>query len=455
MVQFRRGEAGGKHEALFHGMQHAISDSELWQEGPFGQRVIIVVTDEPGTHDWDAKPSRMEGLYAEDSAARYLSTREDIEKLGYDAGPTVQASAEGDLISVWSIFTGEENLYHKFKHGGLDEDGIRRVGGVMGSPPFVGREEWNQRTLWWDFEADSSLVEARIQLFTKVIAEALHEEQRRIVGMALALERCGIRPEECGGQATSGGSPAGVVLTSGQIAKILASLAGGDVSLEELKQFTETGFVQGAVRAKDRGRLTGWRQAIMLSDYQADRYAQHLGTIKAAIVRGHFSGSCANQGYDFLRLMFFIRDVLDEPLTSKDSITHRYAAPHGCDRVADILSDLGGDTPSRIFRLPRFVPVFDDNIFSLPFEDLLDRARDDIDELYEELEEFTWKVNCIEAIRASGHLLPADALDPDNQNVEEVCADVSPTALPSYNWSVRLSTRYGGRYVFLPVELLP
>ena len=457
MVKFREGKAGGRYEALFHGMQRVIADSRLWQEGPFGQRVIIVVADEPGTHTRDKNPSQMERIYVEDSAERYLSTRVDVERLGYDAGPTVRASTEGDLVSVWSIFTGDEDKYEKFKNGGIDEEemGRPRVGGVIGMPPFVGQAEWDKRILWRDFETDSSLVEARLKQFTEVIAEALQEEQRRIVGMALALERCGVRPEECGGQATSSGSPAGVVLTSGQITKILASLAYENISLDELRKFTETGFVRGVVRASDRGRLTGWRQAIMLTDYQADIYAEHLRTIKYAIDKGHFGGDCPNQGYDFLRLMFFIRDVLDEPLVSLGGIADRYAAPQGCVRVGDILSDLARDTPSQIFRLPRFVPVFDDNIFSLPLEDLLDRARADVDKLYDELEVFGWKVNCINAIRAGGHLLPADALDPDNKDVGEVCADVSPNAQPAYNWSVRLSTRYGGRYVFLPVELLP
>ena len=70
------------------------------------------------------------------------------------------------------------------------------------------------------------------------------------------------------------------------------------------------------------------------------------------------------------------------------------------------------------------------------------------------IKQFIQRAECINAIATlDNRLLPAQALDPDEAEPEAYC---DPALERKYHdWAVRVSHRFGGQYVFIPVELLP
>ena len=460
---------GGIEEAVLNALSRGIQDRGVWGDRMIGQQVIVLVTDEPSTTISGADtPSQLEALVEKVSRTTRLEAEETSRKAGY--AKLRKHVPDPEILDQLQKISDRETQARL-----REELEAREIALFRGSLIFTGSEAYlkvlaeqlgpsglfaEQRTYWSDLDGDGS--KASFAYAPEAIGLTIEEEQIRLIAEAVSLERCALEPEACKStilrlpsQGTSFiATPAG----ARQIRAMYRAATQG-IDRAVLAQHVKQGYVTGYTRIRDgSGRRATWSQSVMVTERQMRDYVRILKGLLYGLddtVSG--LNKCAWPYQTFGRVLLFFQTVIKEP-PANDPEGLQAAEAHFLDPDSCAKADLlftQGYTGSIQEHLGLSAPfsVNSTGVFGLPIETIKERIASGELKPAEVLERLRLKALCLSVMQGNGKLLDAQALDPDEPEPWSYCD--SGQSRSAYDWSVKLSHRYGGEYIFIPMHLLP
>ena len=445
-------EIAEEKEALFHALERVIADEDIWRDTRLGQRMVVVVADEEGETKYGVNPKSVRDRYNAWAERQYKENHTVAKKFGYRTEKLDRKIFTPDLVWGAAIFSGTDTRKKKLFWKNLLATGLFHRNRIFDA---------GSRS---EDDADPR----RLMRSATYVYELVAERQRDMVKMSLALEECALTPESCDGT-TTGQAGTGLRLSPSEIQRVQAGLGGLNIPSGELEKLVKTGFVEGYTRVGDGstrkrdGRLrSGWREAVMLTEEQMDGYARIVKTLAGIMLRYGTQNACGDARADLARLVLLLRNVVDEAHVSSESFRELLAGHEDMDRsckeAEDWLTSMErGSTQVRIadtLHLPEVVPVSENGLLGIDLHRLReDLAKSDVEPVMKLILQFTRKSRCLYNFGPGMMLVDEKALDPDEADPSQYCNTDGKGK--EKRWAVRLSTRFGGRYVFVPVEFLP
>ena len=445
-VQIIMHQDGGGREAMFHALDRVITDETLWSDPVLGQQVVVLITDEDGIATAQKNEHSVALGYDTTARRHYGAAREHAREKGYEIIGEELGARSRNLLWGSVIFT--EPVKHAAKFARLKRQ--------LKPLEMFGEDRIHEV----DTAEHRVFVDAEFNTAIEAIRRAIEDEQIRIERLVTRLERCALDPKECTQKRPDRGvHAAGMVASETEVDKAMHLLASKGMTREQVEREVRTGFVEGFVRLKSPGRRSTWRQAVMVTERQMAEYNRILqGIVYGLNSRVTQNERCDTPEVDLVRLMLFLQDIVEAP-PANASRARRLAQEHrhadideACQR-ADLMYSTGlGGTMSEQLGLAESIPVDPKGLFGISFQGLAERIGEI--QIHDVLDEFVAKAMCLRQMREGGPLLPVQALDPDDPHPERNCTPDGVIGT-SYDWPVRVSRRYGGSYVFIPLELLP
>ena len=434
-------KVSGGAEATLYGLAEAIDDDTLWGDPMLGQQLIVLVTDEMPTKTEELDRHKLAEKYRQKTKTMYAASRQRAKEHGYEILGGEIDGTQHDFLWGSVIFTGGQELH------GLME---------MVKPLGIFHED---RVLSVNEERRKGVTEAEYALAADAIIGAINDEQAKIERMATMLERCAIDAAQCVEKRERGGGATGIRASKSEVERTIHALVERGLDPEMIIKEIENGLVEGYTRLKRREKRSTWRQAVMLNEDQMDSYAKMLRSLVYGLEARDENAICDSDEATLVRLVIFLREIAVEQPSNVDTASEiarkkRHMDTDEACATADamLVDGMSGRIIDEL-NLPHILPVDSDGLFGIE----LDKLAGEISqvEVEKRIVQFIKRADCIQAMSPLGSwLLPEQALDPDEPEPENHCS-AEAVEQKYHDWTVRVSYRYGGRYVFIPLELLP
>ena len=448
-VRIVQNQSGGGGEALFDALAEVITDEQVWSDPIMGQQVLLLITDEDGTPSDEHDAESIVKLYDKTAATHYAKANEIAKEKGYEVLGNEVVAKSSRLFVGTVIFTEPD------KHAEKLENLKRQLSDIDMFP--------EGRIHPAETRSHAAFVRPRLASIARTIAAMIAEEQGRVEQTVMHLERCALDPDECiAARPFKGTYATGFISGPELVARAQYMLSVTDTSKDDIKRDVQTGFVQGFARLRSPGHHATWRRAVMVTEEQMERYNRVLKTISYGIAsRDGADDRCDTVEADLVRLVLFFADVISAaPQSQADADQIAIEQGHANRNVACARADAEylkwrSGTVGETLGVERGIPVDPEGLLGISIADLHEQTDGfDIAALRRLLRKLKAKITCLSHMKADGAALPAEALDPDNPAPEEHCT-ADGVKGKQIDWPIRVSGRYGGRYVFIPYELLP
>ena len=462
---------GGDEEATLYALRRAVSDRHIWGDRMIGQQVIVLVTDEYSTKKGMEDAITPQQL-AETVREVSRSTREQAQRAAGEAGyaKLEEHGAPPEMLR-WLETIPNSGIRDRLR----EELEAREITLFRGSLIFTGEEARlkelqlqlapsglfsESRTYWSDLEAQGS--RAEFAFAPEAIGRTIEEEQIRLVSEAVTLEKCALDPAACKAdilRLPSQGMAMVATSRTGRRARATYRAAIEGIEHKVLAEHLNQGYVTGYTRIRDgEGRRATWSRAVMVTERQMRDYVRILEGMLHGI-DGSFTDApeCDWDYKELGRILLFFQSVVREPpTTDEDGIRlarQHFEDPNSCSR-GDQLFKQGYEGPiGGHLGIPAAMSANAKGVFGLPIETIRQKIWEGEINVAELLQRIGLKVLCLRSMQSNGRLLDPQALDPDEPEPWRYCD--SGEHRPAHDWSVRLSHRYGGEYIFIPMHLLP
>lgn len=441
IVRENKNVSGGK-EATLHGLAKAIDDDTFWGDPMLGQQLIVLVTDEAPTEARGMDRDKLARRYRTKTKTIYGAAREKAKEYGYEILGGQFDGTQRDFLWGIIIFTGGQEQLEGLQEavaplGIFDDEQIQEI------------KEENRAVL----------TDAEYTLAVGAIIDAVNNEQARIERMATMLERCATDPAQCVERTESRVSATGMKASKSEVERIVHALVVEGVPTSTVINEIENGLVEGYTQLKTEGKRSTWRQAVMLNHDQMHSYSQMLRALVYGLESRHDFDRCDSREADLIRLVVFLREIAVERPSSPDA-AHDIARKErhinideACANADAMLTDGVSGTIFDRLNMPHVLPLDSEGLFGMELDKLKGTIEESTD-IERRIVQFIKRAECIQAMSPIvNRLLPEQALDPDEPEPENYCSPDLERAF--HDWTVRVSYRYGGRYVFIPIELLP